>query len=158
MKYIFNVIIILIVSNAIAQNQLRTGSTPYAYCYGENLTCNSYGCSEIRVKTPYNSDVMVTIKKNNRVVKHAYIQGGDSYTFSFPNGTYQAFFYYGQNWKSSKLIKSGICGGIRGGFNSDESFGKDSPKNLNNQALTYELILQENGNFSTKPSNPDEAF
>ena len=42
--------------------------------------------------------------------------------------------------------------------NSDESFGKDDPQELNNSILEYELILQTNGNFSTIPSNPAEAF
>tara|TARA_B110000285_G_C14993559_1_gene547604 strand:- start:203 stop:697 length:495 start_codon:yes stop_codon:yes gene_type:complete len=139
-------------------NSLRTGSTPYANCYGRNLVCNSNGCSEIKVKTPYNSDVLVTIKKNGNVIKHAYIKGGDSYTFSFPNGTYQPFFYYGKDWNPNKLMKSNNCGGIKGGFNKNESFGKDYPQRLNGQALQYTLILQQNGNFSTKPSNSSEAF
>ena len=140
--------------NRYINNSLRTGSTPYARYYGGNPTCDNYGCSEIRVKTS-NSDVIVTIKKNGRVVRHAYINSRSSYTFSFPNGTYQTFFYYGQGWNPEKEMKGGR---IKGGFISNESFGKDSPQYLNNNSLTYELILQSNGNFSTRPSNPEEAL
>ena len=42
-------------------NSLPTGSTPYFDYYGGNPTCNSYGCSEVVVRTS-NSDVLVTIK------------------------------------------------------------------------------------------------
>ena len=140
--------------NRYINNSLRTGSTPYARYYGGNPTCDNYGCSDIRVKTS-NYDVIVTIKKNGRVVRHAYINSRSSYTFSFPNGTYQTFFYYGQGWNPEKEMKGGR---IKGGFISNESFGKDSPQYLNNNSLTYELILQSNGNFSTRPSNPEEAL
>jgi len=135
-------------------NSLHTGATPYARYYGGNSTCNKYGCSQIKVRTS-NSDVIVTIKKNDKVVRHAYINSGSSFTFSFPNGTYQTFFYYGRGWNPEKPMKSGE---MRGGFISKESFGKDDPQYLSNTILEYELILQENGNFSTRPSNPEEAF
>ena len=135
-------------------NSLRTGATPYARYYGKNSTCNDYGCSQIKVRTS-NSDVIVTIKKNNRVVRHAYIQSGSRYTFSFPNGTYQPFFYYGKGWKPDKEMKGGK---MQGGFIENENFGKDDPQSLNNNILEYELILQQNGNFSTRPSNPEEAL
>jgi hypothetical protein len=49
-------------------------------------------------------------------------------------------------------------GDIRGGFVANEYFGKDESQTLKNQSLTYELILQTNGNFTTKPSNAEEAF
>lgn len=135
-------------------NSLRTGSTPYSKYYGGNSSCNDYGCSQIKVRTS-NSDVLVTIKKNDNVVRHAFIQAGDSYTFSFPNGTYQAFFYYGKGWNPEKEMKGGE---IKGGFISEEHFGKDDSQNLSNNELVYELILQSNGNFSTRPSNPEEAL
>lgn len=135
-------------------NTLRTGSTPYSKYYGGNSSCSDYGCSEIKVSTS-NSDVLVTIKKNDKVVRHAFIQAGDMYTFSFPNGTYQAFFYYGKGWNPEKEMKGGE---IKGGFVADESFGKDDPQSLSNNQLVYELILQPNGNFSTRPSNPEEAL
>jgi hypothetical protein len=74
-------------------NSLRTGSIPYAYCYGRNSPCSEWGCSEIKVRTPNNSDVMVTIKKEGEVVRHAYIKASSSYTFELKNGTYQPYFY-----------------------------------------------------------------
>ncbi|WP_407532153.1 hypothetical protein [Elizabethkingia miricola] len=142
------------VYNQYISNSLRTGSTPYSKYYGGNSSCSDYGCSEIKVSTS-NSDVLVTIKKNDKVVRHAFIQAGDMYTFSFPNGTYQAFFYYGKGWNPEKEMKGGE---IKGGFVADESFGKDNPQSLSNNQLVYELILQPNGNFSTRPSNPEEAL
>ena len=49
-------------------------------------------------------------------------------------------------------------GRMKGGFITNESFGKDIPQYLNNNSLSYELILQPNGNFSTRPSNSEEAL
>ncbi len=49
-------------------------------------------------------------------------------------------------------------GKIKGGFTDNEDFGKDDPQTLNNNILEYQLILQENGNFSARPSNPEEAL
>jgi hypothetical protein len=137
---------------------LNTGSTPYSYCFGRSNSCSSYGCSQIKVRTPSNSDVMVTIKKNDEVFRHAYINAGSQYTFEFPNGTYQAFFYYGRGWNPNKVMKETDCGTLKGGFIADEHFDKDGPQTLSNNILEYELILQQNGNFSTRPSNSDEAF
>lgn len=139
-------------------NSLGTGSTPYEDCFGQNNTCSSYGCSEIKVRTPSNSDVLVTIKKNGEVYRHAYLNSNSNYTFEFPNGTYQTFFYYGKGWNPEKVMKETDCGPLKGGFVANEHFGKDSPQNLVNTILEYELILQRNGNFSTTPSNPNEAF
>ena len=144
--------------NKYINNSLRTGETPYSYCFGRNNNCNDYGCSQIKVSTPYNSDVLVTIKKNGKVYRHAYIKSSSSYTFEFPNGTYQAFFYYGKGWNPDKYMKETACGSLKGGFISEEHFSKDSPQFLSNNILTYKLILQQNGNFSTKPSSLNEAF
>lgn len=141
--------------NKYIDNSLSTGATPYSRNYGGNSKCKSFGCSEIRVKTPYNSDVLVTIKKDSKVVRHAFIKAGNSYTFEVPDGTYQPFFYYGKGWNPEKEMKDGE---ILGGFISDESFGKDESQYLNNNILEYELILQKNGNFSTRPSNQNEAL
>lgn len=140
--------------NMYISNSLNTGATPYARYYGRNSSCNEYGCSQIKVRTS-NSDVLVTIKKNEKVVRHAFIQAGDSYTFSFPNGTYQTFFYHGKGWNPQKAMKNGE---LKGGFIANETFGKDDPQYLSNNVLEYKLIMQPNGNFSTRPSNPDEAF
>ena len=101
---------------------------------------------------------MVTIKKSGAVVRHAYIRAANSYSFEVPNGTYQPFFYYGKGWYPEKFMKNTSCGALTGGFLTSEHFGKDEPQYLNNNILSYELILQQNGNFSTKPSNQDEAF
>lgn len=142
------------INDKFISNSLTTGSFPYEEYYGENSSCKEVGCSEIRITTS-NSDVIVTIKQDNEVVQHAYIKAGDNYTFSLPNGTYQPFFYYGTGWYPEKEMKGGQ---MKGGFIADEVFGKDEPQSLNNNVLTYELVLQQNGNFSTKPSNSDEAL
>ncbi len=139
-------------------NSLSTGSTPYSYCFGGNSSCSDWACSQIKVKTPYNSDVLVTIKKGEKVVRHAFIKGGSTYTFELANGTYQPFFYYGKGWNPEKVMKQSDCGTLKGGFIANEDFGKDSPQNLSNNILEYELILQQSGNFSTRPSNADEAL
>ena len=91
-------------------------------------------------------------------MRHAYIKAGSSYTFDLPNGTYQPFFYYGKGWNPGKIMKETNAGTLRGGFISNEDFGKDNPQNLSNQILEYELILQQNGNFSTRPSSANEAL
>lgn len=135
-------------------NSLSTGSTPYFVYYGGNPVCLFPECSEITVNTS-NSDVLVTIKSNNRVVRHGYIKSGDGFTFSLPNGNYQVFFYYGRGWNPEKFLKNGE---IKGGFVLEESFGKDEPQMLFNKSLTYDLVLQQNGNFQTKPSDPAEAL
>jgi hypothetical protein len=139
-------------------NYLRTGSTPYSKQYGGNPSCNDYDCSQISVKTPISSDVLVTIKRNNKVVRHAYIRGGNSYTFSMSNGTYQPFFYYGKGWNPEKVMKETTKGTLKGGFVANELFSKDDPQHLENQILEYELILQPNGNFNTLPSNANDAL
>ena len=143
-----------IIYDKYINNSLNTGATPYSRYYGGNSTCNDYGCSQIKIRTS-NSDVLVIIKKNERVVRHAYINSGSSYTFSFPNGIYQTFFYYGKGWNPEKEMKDGK---IKGGFMTNEDFGKDNSQVLRNNILEYQLILQQNGNFSTRPSNPEEAL
>jgi hypothetical protein len=47
---------------------------------------------------------------------------------------------------------------LHGGFVSGEDVTKDDYISLYSQQMTYELILQQNGNLSTKPSSKDEAF
>jgi len=136
---------------------LPNGCLPYKEYYGSNHSCNSYGCSAIKVHAPNNSDVVVIIKKKNaegKVIGHAYLRAGGSYSFEMPNGTYQTFFYYGEGWYPEKNMK----GGIKGGFLNDEVFSKDDPQSLYNQELTYSLVLQQHGNFHTKPSSGAEAF
>lgn len=140
-------------------NSLSTGSTPYSNCYGSSNYCNDYGCSQIKVITGGSGDVLVTIKNSNgKVVRHGYIKGGYSYTFNVPNGNYQVFFYSGTGWNPNKEMPSSSCSYLKGGFVSNESVTKDNYINLYSQIMTYELILQQRGNFSTKPSSKNEAF
>lgn len=131
-------------------NQLSTGDTPYP-CTGI-----SGRQSQIEVKTGggSESDVVVIIKRDNIIVRNAYIVSGDSYTFNLPNGSYQVFFYGGKGWNPEKNMPSGVSGG----FVANESFSKDEPITLKHQSLVYELILQRDGNFSTEPSSADEMF
>jgi len=138
---------------------LSNGSMPYSSCYGSNNYCNDWGCSQIKVITGGSGDVLVTVKNHNgKVVRHAYIKGGYSYTFNVPDGSYQVFFYSGTGWNPNKQMPSSACSYLKGGFVSNESVTKDNYISLNNQIMTYELILQQQGNFSTKPSSKDEAF
>ena len=131
-------------------NQLSTGDTPYP-CTGI-----SGRQSQIEVKTGggSESDVVVIIKRDDIIVRNAYIVSGDSYTFNLPNGSYQVFFYGGKGWNPEKNMPSGVSGG----FVANESFSKDEPITLKHQSLVYELILQRDGNFSTEPSSADEMF
>ena len=111
--------------------------------------------STITVKTGASeNDVVVIIKTGDTMVRNAYIVGGDSYTFNLPNGNYQVFFYGGKGWNPEKEMPNGDMGG----FVANESFSKDEPVTLNHQGLEYELILQQNGNFSTEPSSASEMF
>jgi hypothetical protein len=144
--------------NQYINNSLPNGSTPYEYCYGNNNSCPGNACSQINVRTPTTSDVVVLIKSNDIVVRHAYIKAGYSHTFYLPNGTYQPFFYYGKGWNPEKFMKTTFCGELNGGFIDNEQFSKDDPQFLSDNILEYELILQQNGNFSTMPSNQNDAL
>ena len=140
-----------------ANYSLPHGSLPYQRYYGSNSSCYSYGCSAISVRASNNSDVVVIIKAQNangRVVGHAYLRAGNSYTFELPNGTYQTFFYYGKGWYPEKNMN----GGVKGGFLNDEVYSKDNPQTLIDQELTYSLVLQQHGNFHTKSSSSSEVF
>ena len=138
-------------------NSLNTGAMPYSYCYGSNNYCD-YGCSKISVRTG-SSDVLVTIKDiSGDVVRHGYIIGGHTFTFNVSDGRYQVFFYSGTGWNPQKFMTTNSCGTLRGGFVSGENFSKDDYISLYSQGMTYELILQQNGNLSTEPSSMNEAF
>ena len=121
--------------NPYIDNHLQTGAVPYdnASLYGSSST--------ITVSTSENSecDVVVIIKHNGNIV---------------PNGTYQVFFYGGRGWNPNKKM----AGGNTGGFVANESFSKDSQVTLDYQGLNYELIPQQNGNFSTMQSSENEVF
>ena len=143
-------------------NSLYTGAQPYSYCYGKNPYCSipdGYAeCSFIDVQASSNSDVIVIIKKNNKVYSHAYIKAGGYYKFKLGNGMFQTFFYYGKGWNPDKYMKKSICGDITGGFVSNESLDKSDPNYLNHSSISYTLYAVENGNFNAKPSNKNEAF
>lgn len=132
---------------------------PYSSCYGSSNYCSDWSCSKIKVITGGSGDVLVTIKNSyGKVVRHAYIKGGNSFTFNVPDGSYQVFFYSGTGWNPNKQMPSSSCSYLKGGFVSNESVTKDNYINLYSQIMTYELILQQQGNFSTKPSSKNEAF
>jgi hypothetical protein len=137
--------------NPYYNNSLSTGSSPYSSHVG-SVT----GESQISVSTSASSncDVVVIVKSRGRIARNAYIEAGNSYTFYVPNGTYQVFFYAGKGWNPNKNMPNGL----KGGFVANESYSKDSPVNLEYQGLTYELILQPNGNFSTQQSSASEIF
>lgn len=136
--------------NPYLENKLQTGESPYSNnaCEGEE--------SKISVSTSADSecDVVVIVKKSNRIIRNVYIVAGDSYELFVPNGTYQVFFYGGKGWNPQKKM----AGGYIGGFVANESYSKDSPVSLDYQGVSYELIPQQNGNFSTMQSNAAEVF
>lgn len=138
-------------SDPYISNHLSTGSVVYS-----NESFHSGKRSEISVITSgsSNCDVVVILKSGGVIVRNAYIEAGDSYSFSIPNGNYQVFFYAGRGWNPNKTMPNEQLGG----FVADESYSKDSPVSLHDEKLTYELILQTNGNFSTQPSSPKEIF
>ena len=137
--------------NPYYNNSLSTGSSPYI-SYGRSASDES----QIRVSTSSSSncDVVVIIKSGGEIAKNAYIRAGGSYTFFVPNGIYQVFFYGGKGWNPNKVMPNGL----KGGFVANESYSKDSPVSLDYQGLTYELIPQPNGNFSTQQSSASEIF
>jgi len=139
-------------------NSLNTGAMPYSYCFGSSNYCGSDECSKIAVTTG-SSDVLVTVKDENAdVVRHAYINGGSTFTFNVPDGQYQVFFYSGSGWNPDKFMANVACGKLRGGFVSNENFSKDDYFYMHSQIMRYQLILQQNGNLSTQPSSSSEAF
>ena len=145
-----------------SDNSLYTGATPYSYCYGGNPYCSPPSgykeCSFIDVRASSNSDVIVIIKKNNRVYSHAYIKAGGYYKFKLGNGSFQSFFYYGKGWNPNKYIKNANCGEIIGGFVNNESLDKSEVEYLYNSSMSYTLYSVENGNFRPISSNKNEAF
>ena len=137
-----------------ASNSLYNGATPYKYCYGASN--NGYP-SKVNIKSG-NSDVIVTIKKQGKVYRHAYIKAYSNYTFKVADGSYNVYFYYGKGWNPKKFMKNTNCGRLVGGFVSNVSVGKDMYLSLNNQYMTYTLTSIKNGNFSPKTSSINEAF
>ena len=135
-------------------NSLRTGSMPYASCYGSS----NYGSSKIEVKNSGNDVVILVKNSNKKVIRHAYIQGNNNFSINLPNGRYSVFFYNGKGWNPNKKMKKTYCGIPRGGFVSNESFTKDENFYISNQILTYTLERSSYGNFNPKGSSINEAF
>ena len=148
--------------NFYETNSLRTGSTPYSYCYGSNPFCSppsGYAeCSFIDIRASSSSDVIIIVKKNNIVYSHAYIKAGGYHKFKLGNGMFQTFFYYGNGWNPYKLMKNASCGKITGGFVNDETIDKSDIISLRNSSMSYTLYTVDNGNFLPKSSNINEAF
>jgi hypothetical protein len=140
-------------------NSLSTGSMPYQSCYGSSNYCSDWSCSKIKVITGGIGDVLVLIKNSyEKVVRHAYIKGGNSFIFNVPDGSYQVFFYSGIGWNPNKQMPSSTCNSMRGGFVSNEEVTKDNFIYLYSQIMSYKLILQQEGNFNTLPSSKNEAL
>lgn len=98
---------------------------------------------------------MVLVKNHNEtIVRHAYIKAGCSYKFEVANGSYECYFYYGQDWNPNKEMSDGILGG----FVENENFNNSGFKNLSNDEITYTLQLILNENFSPENSNQEEMF
>lgn|SRR5574344_219806 len=132
-------------------NSLETGSQPYS---NDNEVYGNDSQITVTTSSNSNSDVVVILKSDGEIVKNAYLNAGSSYTFNLPNGSYQVFFYGGKGWNPNKTMSNGS----QGGFVANESYSKNSPVTLNYQGLSYELIPQQNGNFSTQQSDASEVF
>ena len=131
-------------------NTLSTGEVPYS-CTGAR---GDESTISVKTSGASNCDVVVMVKSRGTLVRNAYIHAGGSYTFNLPNGNYQVFFYGGRGWNPNKEMPNGEVGG----FVANESYSKDEPVSLDYQGLEYELIPQQNGNFSTEQSSASEIF
>lgn len=142
------------------ENALITGDRPYANYYGSN----SHGDCSITVTASSHHDVVVVIKDRDEiVVSHAYIEKGDTYSFSLSPGEYQVFFYSGLGWKSSKKMSDGLYGG----FTKQESFSKSGYERLRTyeedgyiyySTLTFVLNRTTSGNFRPHKTSRSELF
>jgi len=154
-KIILLTTLVLMTFNSYSQ---YNGATPWSDCFGKNASCNDYGCSEIKVNTSSSSPVVAIVKRYDKVIKHAYISAGSSYTFQVKDGTYQVFFYYGTSWNKYKRMSSDECTSLYGGWDYNEEVTKDNSIRLSNQIMTYTLTSVINGNFNTKSSSIKEAL
>ena len=155
MKHLISILVFSLMSTLLLSQ--HTGFTPWENCFGKNASCGYYGCSDIKVTTSA-SPIVAIVKRNGKVKKHAYISAYSSYTFEMPNGTYQVFFYYGENWSRNKKMNSSECYSIYGGFLDNEFVSKDNPITLQNQIMEYTLTRVSNGNFAPKSSSINEAL
>jgi len=138
--------------NPYINNSLSTGIKPYPS--GTYSVDYEHSAISINTSADSNCDVIVIIKHKGHVFDNIYIKAGDSYTFEVPNGLYQVFFYGGKGWNPNKSMPNKR----KGGFVANESYSKDDEISLYNQVVSYDLIPQVNGNFSTQQSNASEIF
>ncbi len=133
-------------------NQLANGAQPYRALYGKN---KQSGSSEIIVTAPTDRDALVIVKNNNdRVLRHAYIRTGRSYTFHISAGYYQVYFICGSDWCPEKEAPNGQMG-----FFLSSSTSKDDVVYIDDyQSLTYTLQSMVNGNFMPQNASSQEAF
>lgn len=144
----------------LLENELPNGAHPFTRCWGRNRGCDDYSCSEIKIIADRNYDVLVTIKENDSfgdIVRHFYVQAGNSKTVEMSNGRYQPFFTYGKGWDDVATNPIKGCT-VKGWFVEQLSPSKDDPVSLYSQSLTYTLQVQVGGNFQTLPSSNAEAF
>lgn len=138
--------------NQYKGHSLKTGATPYRSLYGPN---SKIGDAGLKVKAPADCDVLVIIKRGEKVVKHAYIRASHSYSFTLRAGIYQPFFVFGNSWCPEKPSPNGQLGY----FLEDVAISKDYPQEIEDfQELQYTLQKVSYGNFHAKDSNPLEAF
>lgn len=133
-------------------NQLANGAQPYSALYGRN---KQSGTSEIIVTAPTNEDALVMVKNSGgKVLRHAYIRTGRSYTFHISAGYYQVYFICGEDWCPEKEAPNGQMG-----FFLSSSTSKDDVQYIDNyQSLTYTLQSMVNGNFIPQNTSSNEAF
>ena len=153
-KYLVIITLSLFYLNAFSQH---TGATPWSNCFGINASCVYKGCSDVVIKAPSSSSIVVIIKKRGKVLKHAYVSAGGIHTIEITDGSYQAFFYYGKDWNNYKRMPSDECGHLYGGFDTGEHVTKDS-FSVYGEVLTYTLYGVVGGNHQNTPSSLEEAF
>lgn len=140
-------------------SHLDTGAQPYRAAYGWNYSFGYYDSySIITVVAPYDSDVIVIVKRNSEsgpVVGHVYIRAGGRASINVPNGTYKPIFYYGKGWKPTKeKVK-----GAPGAFVKDEMYSTISgTEYLYESEVTYTLQLTTNGNLHTRSISESSVF
>lgn len=130
----------------------RTGSHPYVAYYGHGIGGDNY----IEFKCDgASSDVVAIVKRvsSGRVVGHVYVRAGGEARVYVPDGRFQAFFYFGDDWAADKPN-----GKVVGAFTKDGHVQKDEPIRLNNQYMEYTLYPTPGGNLNVQDANPSEIF
>jgi hypothetical protein len=132
-------------------NQLSTGSKPYAAQLGSARTGENY----LTFKTSKGCDYIVIVRSSadNSYYNHVYIRGGGHATMYLPEGTFTVYFYSGIGWNPNK-----IKGNLSGGFVLSESLQKDGPIELDSSYYEYTLYPVKNGNLSLKKAKDSDAF